>query len=306
MKVPETGIRFIVVEIAWIVLIDQNENYAQGKWLVGYGYKELEDDVEYTSAQKKENEEKSQEKSQENSRALAFIQSGVNETIFLRIIIEEEAKTVWEVLQLEFEGSDKVKSAKLVTLIMEFERLRMQEPDSVKEYVDKVQKFLSQMKIPSEEYPKKQVDAIKESKDLDTLTINKLVGSLQASEQRVVGRMEGSTEGAFQAKQRKKWDANDKKEGKHKFSPCPVYKKMNHVEKDCWDVEEANVAKEERGKNMFMVTCRRRDKSDWLIDNGCMSHMTFDSTLFDNLDTTNRPLIIIGVVKNYEQKAGGP
>ncbi|XP_031258521.1 uncharacterized protein LOC116116594 [Pistacia vera] len=227
---------------------------ANGLWdIVCDGYKELEDDVEYTSAQKKENKEKSQE----NSRALAFIQSGVNEAIFSRILIEEETKTVWEVLQLEFEGSDKVKSAKLVTLRREFDRLRMQETDSVKEYVNKVQELLSQMKIHGEEYPKKQVvlkilanlpprfdskvHAIEESKDLDTLTINELIGSLQASEQRVVGRMEGSTEGAFQAKQRKKWDADDKKGGKLKFPPCPIYRKTNHAEKNCWVKKKSKI-----------------------------------------------------------------
>ncbi|KAJ0040303.1 hypothetical protein Pint_26579 [Pistacia integerrima] len=67
---------------------------ANGLWDIVYdGYKELEDDVEYTIAQKKENKEKSQK----NSRALASIQSGVNKAIFLRILIEEEAKIVWEI-----------------------------------------------------------------------------------------------------------------------------------------------------------------------------------------------------------------
>ena len=108
---------------------------ANGLWdVVCDGYQELEDGAHHTNAQKKENKEKSQE----NSRALAFIQSEVSETIFSRIFIEDEAKVVWDTLQLEFEGSDKVKSAKLVTLRREFERLKMQETDSVKEYVDKV------------------------------------------------------------------------------------------------------------------------------------------------------------------------
>ncbi|KAJ0096757.1 hypothetical protein Patl1_27231 [Pistacia atlantica] len=72
--------------------------------------------------------------------------------------------------------------------------------------------------------------------------IQELLPLSKAGEQRVVGRMEGSTEVAFQAKQRKKWDANDKKEGKRKFSLCPVYKKMNHVENDCWVKNKSKIS----------------------------------------------------------------
>lgn len=44
------------------------------------------------------------------------------------------------------------------------------------------------------------VAAIKESKDLSKLIVTKLVGSLQAHEQRLNRKAENSTEGAFQSR----------------------------------------------------------------------------------------------------------
>lgn len=48
-----------------------------------------------------------------NCKMESYTQSGRIVVIFFRILIEDEAKNVCEMLQLEFEGSDKVKSAKV-------------------------------------------------------------------------------------------------------------------------------------------------------------------------------------------------
>ncbi|GAV71900.1 hypothetical protein CFOL_v3_15389 [Cephalotus follicularis] len=97
---------------------------------------------------------------------------------------------------------------------------------------------------------------MEESKDLAKLTVNELIGSLQAHEQRISKRVESLTEGAFQArfkgkqpssckevKKQSGYDRNIKTKGgvnekecekKGKFPPCGVCKRTNHLEKYCF------------------------------------------------------------------------
>lgn len=92
----------------------------------------------------------------------------------------------------------------------------MKEEDSVKDYTSKLIKVVNQMKLhgdtiidenvvqkilislPDKFDPK--VATIEESKDLPKLSITELVGSLQAHEQRISSKSEGSVEGSFMVK----------------------------------------------------------------------------------------------------------
>ena len=49
-------------------------------------------------------------------KALTCLHSAVSEVIFTRIMALETAKEVWDKLKEEFEGSDRVKSVKLLIL----------------------------------------------------------------------------------------------------------------------------------------------------------------------------------------------
>ena len=67
-------------------------------------------------------------------RALTYLHSAVSDIIFTRIITCESPKEVWDKLKEEFEGSDRVKAVKLLTLKREFEMLKMNEGEIIKDY----------------------------------------------------------------------------------------------------------------------------------------------------------------------------
>jgi len=86
-----------------------------------------------------------------NAKALGLIQNVVSDDIFPRIALNESAKEAWEILQQEFRGDKKVRCVKLQALRREFEYTRMQEGDSLSDYVTKLLELVNQMKAYGEE-----------------------------------------------------------------------------------------------------------------------------------------------------------
>ncbi|WKA00249.1 hypothetical protein VitviT2T_018628 [Vitis vinifera] len=176
----------------------------------------------------------------------------------------ETPKLVWDKLQGEFEGSERVKTVRLLTWKREFELMKMKDDESVKDYSGRLMDVVNQIRLLGEAFtdqkvvekimvsvPQKfeaKISAIEESCDLQTLTIVELTSKLHAQEQRVLMRSDEATEGAFQANhkgknsgnlQGKKFFKNNKgkTEGssrKGKFSSCSHCRRTNHAEKDCW------------------------------------------------------------------------
>ncbi|XP_074289012.1 uncharacterized protein LOC141614155 [Silene latifolia] len=145
----------------------------------------------------------------------------------------------------------------------------MKPSESMKEYTSRVIDTVNQMKIYGEDISDKRivnktlcsldnkfnfiVIAIKESKDVDTLSPQELFGYLQAHESKVSGRNEGSSEGTFQAKHKQKSQifknkkikqmSKDKSstngtQNKGRFPPCGICKKTNHMETSCWNKDK--------------------------------------------------------------------
>ncbi|KAF2306576.1 hypothetical protein GH714_019544 [Hevea brasiliensis] len=71
-------------------------------------------------------------------RALTCIHSAVSETIFTRIMTCETAKEAWDEIKEEFEGTEKTKQMKLLTLKREYENLKMKETESIKDYTSRL------------------------------------------------------------------------------------------------------------------------------------------------------------------------
>ncbi|XP_055814687.1 uncharacterized protein LOC129884413 [Solanum dulcamara] len=131
-------------------------------------------------------------------RALTCIYSSLTEVMFTRIMACETAKEAWDKLKEEFEGSNRVKSVKVLALKREFELLKMKDSDSVKEYSSKLMDIVNQIRILGENFPDQKVvekimvslpdkfeskiSAIEESCDLTTLSIAELISKLQIQE----------------------------------------------------------------------------------------------------------------------------
>ncbi|XP_015165534.1 uncharacterized protein [Solanum tuberosum] len=148
-------------------------------------------------------------------KALTCLHSTLSDVIFTRIMACETPKEVWEKLKKEFDGSDRVKTIKLLTLKREFEILRMKEGDIVKEYSAKLVEIVNKVRLFGETFLdskvvekmmislparfESKISAIEESCDLKTLSVAELISKLQAQEQRSSIRDEEVEEVAFQA-----------------------------------------------------------------------------------------------------------
>ena len=129
-----------------------------------------------------------------NSKAMNAIFNAVSMEEFKRIPNVEDAYTTWNILQAVHEGTNVVKINKLQQLTSKFESIRMSDDESFDEFYIKLNdivnsaynlgKIYDQPKIVrkilrslTEDFRPK-VTTITESKDVDSIPIDKLVGSL--------------------------------------------------------------------------------------------------------------------------------
>jgi hypothetical protein len=168
----------------------------------------------------------------------------------------ETPKQVWDKLQIEFEGSNRVKAVKLLAFKREFELMKMKDNESVKDYSDRLMNVVNKMRLLGNTFedhkvveklmisvPQKfeaKISATEESCDLQNLTIAELISKLHIQEQRVHMRDDeannkGRSVGNLPRKKLVKFS-------KGKISipsrrqillPCPYNRRTNHVEKDC-------------------------------------------------------------------------
>lgn len=144
---------------------------------------------------------------------LGMIQRAVSISIFPRIMRAKTSKEAWNILQQEFEGDSKVRTVKLKR---DYENERMKENESLNEYFNRLSELVNQMKsygdtiddriivdkilISLTEKFDPMVAVIEEIKDLSTMYVQGLMGSLRSSEQRLLRHSEKSVESAFQSK----------------------------------------------------------------------------------------------------------
>ena len=129
-----------------------------------------------------------------NSKTLNAIFCGVSPDEFHRISHITIAKEVWQILETTYEGTKKVKDTKLQILATQFEELKMSEDESFDSFYGKLNdvvigKFNLGQKTEDSKIVRKilrsllesfhaKVTAIEESKDLDDIKVQELIGSL--------------------------------------------------------------------------------------------------------------------------------
>ena len=133
-----------------------------------------------------------------NSKALNAIFCGVSLDEFHKISHISIAKEAWQILETIYEGTKKVEDTKLQMLTTRFEELKMSEDESFDSFYSKLNevvigKFnLGEKKEDSKivrkilrslpERFRAKVTTIEESKDLDDIKVQELIGSLQTYE----------------------------------------------------------------------------------------------------------------------------
>ncbi|CAN6694158.1 unnamed protein product [Malus baccata var. baccata] len=117
-----------------------------------------------------------------DARALGIIQGAVSDFIFPKIANEETAKAAWDTLQQEYKGDVKVQKVKL-------QFLRQLPNERI------VQKLLISLTKPYDSI----VSVIEKTKDTDTLSVQDVMNSLRAFDQRLERHADKTIEKAFQS-----------------------------------------------------------------------------------------------------------
>lgn len=133
-----------------------------------------------------------------NSKGIHALFMALSPEEFRRVSMCETAKEVWDILETTHEGTKIVKNSKLQMLASRFEEVRMKDDETFDEFYAKLNDIVNSSfnlgeriletkivrkvlrSLPERFRPK--VTAIEESKDLDEVKIEELVGSLQTYE----------------------------------------------------------------------------------------------------------------------------
>ncbi|KAL4368367.1 hypothetical protein GQ457_05G028310 [Hibiscus cannabinus] len=185
---------------------------AQDAWEITHkGYESPQDET-LLSQQERDALTKTKKKDQQ---ALSLIHQCLDDSMFVKVANANTAKEAWEILQNSLQGVEEMKKVRLQVLRGEFETLRMKESESISDYYSRVVVIVNQMKTYGENIedvrviekilrsltPKfDYVVCVIESNDLDSKSIEQVIGELQAQEDRFNRRQDETIEQALKAK----------------------------------------------------------------------------------------------------------
>eukprot|EP00253_Pinus_taeda_P036458 PITA_36458 len=149
-----------------------------------------------------------------NAKAVSTLLGCISQSGFMKVMHYKSAKEIWDKIVTSYEGDEQVKRAKLQTLRIQYENLKMYNDESVANYFLRVDEVVNCMKNLGEEIkeaivvekvlrslsPKfeSKVSAIEEKENLRILTMSQLHGILTAYEMRKGGPSD-RREAAFKA-----------------------------------------------------------------------------------------------------------
>jgi gag-polypeptide of LTR copia-type len=134
------------------------------------------------------------EKRVADKTTLYILYQGVDETRLEKVVRATTSKEAWAILQTAYKGAERVKQH----LKREFESLKMKDSEGISDYITRVQIVANHLKRNGEKLIEMRIAekilrsltdafenvvcAIKESKDLNELSVDELAGSLMAHE----------------------------------------------------------------------------------------------------------------------------
>ncbi|XP_075084874.1 uncharacterized protein LOC142168113 [Nicotiana tabacum] len=135
---------------------------------------------------------------EKNFRAKKILICGIGYDEYNRILECQPAKEIWEALQTAHEGTTHVKQYKIDMLTTEYELFRMKDDEPIQDMHTRFTSIINELHSLGETIPRNKlvrkilivlpssweskVNAITEAKDLQTLTIDELVGNLKTYE----------------------------------------------------------------------------------------------------------------------------
>lgn len=139
--------------------------------------------------------------------ALAMVYQGIPEEMLLSLPAKKPTKEAWA-LKTMCQGAERVKAAWVQTMKAELESLSMKENEHIDEFYMKINWLVTNIRALGEEVTKSYVvkkilravpakflqitSTLEQFGDLDKMTVEEVVGSLKAHEERVKGKAESS------------------------------------------------------------------------------------------------------------------
>ncbi|GJR16118.1 retrovirus-related pol polyprotein from transposon TNT 1-94 [Tanacetum coccineum] len=235
-----------------------------------------------------------------------YLFQSIDKEIMETILDKSTSKGIWNSMKQKYEGStkegEKVDAylARTLTIVnkMKVNGDRLSSGD----VVAKVLRSLS----PKFNYV---VCSIKESNNLETMTIDELHGSLLIHEQRMLGQQEEeqvlkvATGSNYRGRGRGRGNYRGRGRGRSFVDKSTIecYKccKLGHFQSECpeWE-KDANYAKLDDAEEMVLMAYVEKQKTSrkqiWFLDSGCSNHMTGDKEWFCNMDEDYRNSVKLG------------
>ncbi|XP_039141989.1 uncharacterized protein LOC120279192 [Dioscorea cayenensis subsp. rotundata] len=158
---------------------------------------------------------------------LAAIYQGISEETLLVLAEKETAKEAWEMLKTMHMGAELIKEAKIHTLRSEFEGLRMREAETVDGFATKLTTIVNKIRALGDKVKEAYVikkllhavpskfiqiaSTIEQFGNLQTMTVEEVIGSLKAHEERLRGYEDEKEEHILLTKA--EWKAREEGEG---------------------------------------------------------------------------------------------
>ncbi|GKB06944.1 retrovirus-related pol polyprotein from transposon TNT 1-94 [Tanacetum coccineum] len=263
--------------------------------IVEKGVEKVDDEGSLSATQRVE----LQKARKKDQSALTIIYQCLDDAMFEKVANATTSKEAWEILQNAFKGIDKVKKVRLQTLRGEFEKLQMEESETISDYFTRVLTISNEMKRNGESLSDTRVIekilrslppsfdyivvAIEESKDIDSMTIDQLMGSLQAHEKKLTKRrgkepLEQALYSKVSFKEREKNFLHGKEQGRGRshFRGRSSFQGRGRGRGREDENQWSSYRRDENELTLLMV---RHDEQEerikpWHIDSAASNHMT--------------------------------
>lgn len=162
--------------------------------------------------------------------ALSMIYQGIPEEVLLALAEKKKAKDVWDAIKTLCQGAEKVKTAKAQTLKAEFEALNMNDDENLDDFCMKLNGLVTNIRALGEEIKETYVvkkllravlsrflqiaSTLEQFGNLETMTVEEIVGSLKAHDERVRGKTENTSGGGQLLLNEEEWSKREADKGK--------------------------------------------------------------------------------------------
>lgn len=178
------------------------------------GFNDITDPTQYAALT---NPQKTQlkESRRKDAKSLSLIEVVVTNTIFPKIVVVNNSKEAWDILETKLKGTNKVLVVKLQITKRKFENFQMKDSEPIAEFGSRISTLINHLKSNGEEYDEKSivekilrilpqkydnlVMTIEEAKDFTTLTMDELMGNFQTHEHLINRSTTSSQEKIFKA-----------------------------------------------------------------------------------------------------------